>query len=738
MSTARIVRHNGLPKLEIDGRIEAPIFFFVNTDIKTHFDVSALGVQYSRDAGMHLYSVCCVLPVNPDLKINNKRNFQIAFDALDVAIDNDDQAKILIRINVSIYGESALEWGKRYPDDLMRFLVNSNDGSSMVNENGEWTNTDTMVTITSDDWLREAAETLREFINEIEHHEKYSKHVIGYHIAGAETGEWFHFQMREKGLDVSNTNLRTYRRWLKEKYGTVDRLNNAWGKNFRGYDEVPLPVDIPGNDRSKSAERTLFISDKDAEYIDYSLYCSEIMADRILKLARVAKSLVEDRKLIVFFYGYYFDLYDSRTGHFSLNKILESPDIDALSSPICYTDRNEGGVGAYMSPVESIHSYGKLWLVENDLRTFMTVRQSPFFDWVPPIKSLENVIQVYKREAGSLLVHGTGCWYMDLFAAGWQAHPLIWKAIRKIKDLVEQNINQTSQLCPDVAVLVDEKSMAVCAHAEAVGMNLLYKTRLEFYRAGVSFGLYELKDFIDGKVPSAKLAVLLNPFNLDMEMANALRRQLDKQNCSVLWMHGLGITPGEAFNLVTGMRINQIDGEMLSLKMDVLPQIQVKDNVIVSQKGIDIPYILGVGMGNIVQESNPAYYVEDAKTVLATYSEGELSGKISFAVNEKAAFFGGLSLNADIIMMLASIFGIHIYNHDKLAMHIGDKVICVHNAEKPNETTIYLKEPKKVCEWTSLDEIISASEKEPMKFISESNSLTLKMKPFETKLLFLM
>lgn len=745
MSIAKIQIQNDLPRLIIDGKEEAPIVFFANTDIMAHSHVSALGIRYSKEADMHLYSVCCVLPTDPIHKVNGKRNFQIAFDALDVAIDNDEQAKILLRVNVSIYGAAAANWAKRYPGDLMEFLSDAEDTTLMVDENGEWVSMGSMVTITSEDWLNEAVETLREFINEVKNSPRYNQHVIGYHIAGAETGEWFHYQMRERGLDISKTNERCYRNWLKNKYKEIEVLHDAWGtKEYKTFEDIALPLPIPGNDRSQKPTITLFTRDTDEKYIDYSKYCSEIMADRILKLAHAARQATNHEKLIVFFYGYYFDLYDARTGHFCLNKILESPDIDAISSPISYTDRNEGGVGGYMSPVDSIHMHGKLWLVENDIRTFMVARKSPFFDWCKPVESMEHLFEVYKREAGASLAHGTGCWYMDLFAAGWQAHPAIWNCIRTLKDVVEAHLPKSSAIKPDVAILVDEEAMAVSAHAEAVGMNLLYKTRLELYRAGVKFGLYELSDFINGKLEGIKLAVLLNPFDLSEEKAVKIRKRMDEIHCAVLWMHGLGKTSKQAFHIVTGMDMGIISGKMNSLKMQVTEEflqgrdkdLDLSENQFINE--INMKTIGDAGRGNEYQQANPVYYVLHDEGVVATYAEEEGMGKNAFVITKNSAFFGGLSINAPLLIKIAKSFGVHVYNYDRLAMHIGNDVICIHNKDKKIDTSIKLPEKCNVMEWRGLDDgILHTKNNKANMDLGWIDEIKVSLKEYETKIYFL-
>ena len=62
------------------------------------------------------------------------------------------------------------------------------------------------------------------------------------------------------------------------------------------------------------------------------------------------------------------DVYKRQTplsGHNAVEALLQDKNMDALVSPISYHDRNEGGLGGFMSPVDAVQSAGKLWIVED-------------------------------------------------------------------------------------------------------------------------------------------------------------------------------------------------------------------------------------------------------------------------------------------------------------------------------------------------------------------------------------
>lgn len=102
------------------------------------------------------------------------------------------------------------------------------------------------------------------------------------------------------------------------------------------------------------------------------------MAETVLNFAKVIKeATASNPKLSVTFYGYGLEhagtcfLSPAMTGHCATRKVLNSPYIDVLSSPVWYTDRGLGGVRTPQSPAESVTLAKKLWCDEDDNRTYL-------------------------------------------------------------------------------------------------------------------------------------------------------------------------------------------------------------------------------------------------------------------------------------------------------------------------------------------------------------------------------
>ena len=671
---------NGQPAFFVNGKKQVPMLLFTNTEIDngSRRDICAKEIRLASEHGIHLHSVCCHMPVH---QLPGERDFSVAIESMKTVLENDPQAMIFLRINLSLYGKDAEAWNAQHPGDSMRFTLHPELSDMILCEDGTYReSTATATSITSEEWLAAAIDTFRELHEWIEGHSEYNEHLLGYHVAAGECGEWFYDAVRDCGLDVSEANRKAFQKWLREKYSSdIRQLTEAWcvsSNRYTDFSQVDIPTDIPGNDRSHPAERTLFLNPEDRRYIDYSDYASDCVADRIIQLTKTVREITKGKKLIVVFYGYYYELYDARTGHYRLNRLLDCPYIDGFASPVSYLDRNQGGTGAVMGPVDSVALHGKMWFVESDLRTGLTIRShgpNDYENWLnKPVECLEHLLQVYRREAAQMIARGMGCWFMDLPAQGWLYHPMIWECIREQRDFYHQMTEEAQPLRPDVAVVLDEKAMSLVAHAEACGNKLLHTFQQTIYRAGVKFGWYTVEDVENGLVPSAKVFYFLNPFYITEERCEKLRNVAQKQNAALVFIHGFGQTEDSCVERLTGMKISKYTCSMENLTMTASFMPEGKSFMPCSEDGVS------------EQWANPASWVEPKEGVrpLAVYTRGHVRGRVGAAMCQvdgvTSVFVGALQLTADGIREICRMCGVHIYSEGQDALMIGNRILAVH------------------------------------------------------------
>lgn len=360
---------------------------------------------------------------------------------------------ILLRVGLSLGGDwdgnPGKMWLDKNPDDRWKAV------------NGSTGNEDT-VSWASDKWFKDnngydALGILSKIIDYINSDPYYAARVVGYHPC---VGEWFEPYCREKGADASVTNTKKFRAWLKDKYKTDAALKAAWADGTATLAGAAVP-DVPGNG-GRTETRSLLTEKSDTRTIDFYEYTQWLVASRIKEFNKLVKQKTNNRCLTVAFYGYEMEVVTPLSGHNAVEALLQDKNMDALVSPISYHDRNEGGLGGFMSPVDAVQSAGKLWIVEDDIR-LLNNPDDPDASYNPAAGSVAAALEIHKREMGALLIRGAGTWFMDLWGSGWLDHPDIWKNIGNLYPLYTSytgkmtvSSGDKTAFRPQVAVILDE------------------------------------------------------------------------------------------------------------------------------------------------------------------------------------------------------------------------------------------------------------------------------------------
>lgn len=649
----RLITQPG-PWIEVDGQRHPPLMIFVNSEVgfREVVDNVRSQLEMARDAGVPFVSVPAQFP----WEVGGMRDYSHLELWFDFILSVYPEAYLIPRVRLDPPMDY---WAARYPEELVRY----GDGSTSIFSLG------------SHLWQEKAKESLRTTIAYIESHPRYASRVVGYHLAYGHTNEWFHFMYREKGNDVSELNRRTYQKWLLKKYGDEQSIGEAWGRSDFTLDDVVIYPD------PRSYSSAPFLDpDQDREMIDFFQYTNEIVADRLLEMAQVVKEATQGNRLVVVFYGYPFELPDAHSGHLALARILESPHVDILASPFSYYLRGAGELGGFMGPVDSALLNGKMWVMEDDTRTFLATHSDRDGSYNVYLETLEDSIGVHRRNLGSLIVRGGGLWCMDLWSAGWLNHPALWENIKAMKEVyVSYRDGVHGPYRPDVAFIVDEESFRYTTQGQVINHRLLFRQREPIYRSGVSFGLYLMDDVVKGHLDGPKVYVFLNAIYLDEEKRAAIERL--KANGNILvWVYGADLFPtgtvGEREKETSGAMPGAVTGFTLAPVENrrVGGELQVEDAGLASFAGL--PGQMGDNL-----RGAPVYRVlHEVDAVLGTYIGDESS--VGFALKEyedwTSVFYGSWLLAPEVIRAIAGYAGVPVYLESNDVLHTDGRFFSIH------------------------------------------------------------
>ncbi len=553
-------------------------------------------------------------------------------------------------------------WLTEHPDDLMVWDQPGHHRRLAV--------------VASPAYRRDAAERLAAFVAHLE--KSFGPHMAGYHPCGQNTGEWFYEGTWERPLNgYSKASLAAWRAWIKNYYRSDAALRAAWRNPHVSRD---MTVDRPGTGSFFGPSRTEkcacplttqlcrdtvavpapaarraapagVLRDPKAErsLIDFAQFQQEAMADCVCHFAHTVRQASRGRRLVVFFYGYLFEFgavanAPATSGHYALRRVLNCPDIDVLCSPISYFDRGLGQSAPAMSAAESVALAGKMWLDEDDTRTYLAGPKAGY----NVVRTIQETNQELLRNTAQCALRNFGTWWMDLPAEGWFNDPRIWAEMARLKALDEPLLKNPRPFRPEVAAVIDEASMIrVAAEGRAATLPLIYEVRRPLGRSGAPYGQYLQDDVAAGRV-HAKMYVFLSAWRLEpaerQKLLDATRGKLR------IWCYAPGYqedhgTSLDAMRQLTGFRMKQLTG------------VHAWAEPTAAGRKLGLHEAFGSR-----QAIRPLFAAADATPdeTLATYSDGSPAVALRQTNNGLSLFVGPPALTSDLVRLAARKAGVHL------------------------------------------------------------------------------
>ncbi len=651
--TAQVQKRNGVPTLLVNGKAVPPLMLFVNL-VGEKREAGLSTVRRAARAGVHIVSfVEHYLPWAPPGETPTYRPYEEQIEAI---LRENPRALLLPRFGLTNTPEW---WNKEHADERMLY------------DNGERG----QASVASSIWRQEAGEALRGLVRYLE--SRYGNHIIGYHPCGQNTGEWFYDRVWEGLLPgFEPPMLAAFRRYLRS--GSAN---------------------LPSAEERKASGNGAFLNPiRQRNLIRFWRFQQEVMVEALEEFAHIIKEETEGRKLVVLFYGYLFELAGlpggpAVSGHLAMERLLRCPNVDILCSPISYYDREPGGAGGFMAPVDSVHLHGKLWLNEDDTRTYLSKPEDNY----GRAETLQATINVHRRNFAHLATRGGACWWMDLMGAGWLDSAEIWQNLAELVGVYEEILPDMKPYRPEIAVVVDEQSLCYLSYGNAITMPLLSLFRKQLYRIGAPVGLYLLSDVCTGAVDHAKLYLVLNAFAPSEAQRRALR-DLPRQGKAVVWFYAPGYireNTASADNItdLIGIRVAQRD-QISPGRATTLPLRELAGKEL-----FPIAPATRETFGSS-EPLSPAFVVTDpAAHPVAIYdATDEVAMAIKRVDNGFSVFAGTLGIGRELLEAIARLAQVHIYSPVyKDVVMAGNQLLAVHACDKaPRSRSLNLPDPTTV------------------------------------------
>ena len=437
--------------------------------------------------------------------------------------------------------------------------------------------------LASDLWKTEMGETLRNFLRHMEASPLKSR-IIGYHLSGAMTAEWHH---------TGSRHLPDYSKPMQRLAGPIPSIE----------------------ERMHTTHGLLRDPEKERPVIEFYRKLHENTTETLLTFAGITKSETRRRLLTGAFFCYVLEnVCVQEAGHLAPEKILDSQDLDIISSPYTYQHTNVpgkqrwesdvvddagnwlgrargvGGDGGYRVLLESIRRHKKLFIAELDPSTYIEPEKTT--EGGSGKDTVDGTLCILRQNLTQVFAQGNGGWLFEFghvpsFKAnrGWYDDAPMIKEIRSWVELGQRTRSKLeTRSVAEIAAIYDIKSFLVTQHWKAeepwkgFGISitdffnhwLLNSQARTIHRIGAPVDFLYRADLKKEDAGRYKLLLMPNLFYLTKEEAQQLKTILKGSKATVVWYYAPGyVTPAgfaqSQMEDLTGFRFKRLDqpGPML-------------------------------------------------------------------------------------------------------------------------------------------------------------------------------
>ena len=540
--TGKVVKINGITRLLIDGKVVAPAIYKAKN---SSLDKNVFSGNILEKSGLtiQMNPIRFGRTVKREFGIWTKDGFDVeyAVELVRKAMRSTPGSNFILSVGIDPYAEFTAE----HPDEVWVHHTGQVVYGGSVHadyfverkKGWPWISMHSIV-------YREAVKKNLAILIEALKRAGLSKRIVGVHIAGLHDAQ---FAVRH--LDYGKPAVAAYRKYLREKYQTVDALKKAWKRNdITGFDSIQPP--------KPDGSKKMLSPETDREMYDFFYFQKNAPFWMQEDLARYVRKCFGKE---IFFIRYCMGSFDGvLNGAYDITSFINSKEIDVICAQPPYSRRTPAVGCGIRLPLESFHRNGKMLVFEFDLRTYAAIS---------PETELRNLGLSYaadfpmwqsinRKMAGQMIARNMGYWYLDM-APGWFAAPEIAKDIGDAVKSYRKVMKNRSQWHPDAAYVMDEAGMMwrnVAGNyynfddgfVNAQQLNLLASS-------GVPFDSFMLEDVLRSPevLKKYKTIVFGGVYNLDTPRQK-LMSALKNDDRTLVFLSGTGRVGGSD---VTGFKI---------------------------------------------------------------------------------------------------------------------------------------------------------------------------------------
>ncbi len=554
------------------------------------------------------------------------------------------------------------DWAEANPDELSR------DSNGVVPTDGRHANFS---------FASEKAITVMErmAVKAIRHIEAspYANRVIGYRINSGRTIEWLDWRTkkREDVLDFSPASRRGFEAFAHENYPEITDFS------------------IPTFEERCAADSSELLLDRRryARVLAYHEFVSASVADDIIRLCGTAKKVLDGRKVVGTYYGYVMTIKEPSSGHFALQRLLDSKTVDFLMSPPWYATcaRGPGMTLVDMKPFRTIQNHNMISVIEDDTRTH-NMRLDSRISLTQALNE-EMSVNYLRRNMGIALCRNQPFYTLALTSGAEFDFPQFADDAAQYHLFAKHALSTKTRRAAEVAVVVSET--AQLAIPVMKGKSERYRRGDQWYlpdgsthcesRTGAApfrgwqfqqaytdyarmgCGVdYLLAEDLEANPGDYKLYIMQS-CNVSMPSLRMAAEKLRGRDCALLWTYAPGYVSGTG-NSVENMR--ELTG------LDFVKCGDLSDPGIVLNDGERI--------GPLRSDAGLYFALKSAEAVYGRYSNGAIAFGSCRTGRATSFFSGTYVLESPVLRKVAKAAGVHLFSDTLDPVEANERFVSFH------------------------------------------------------------
>jgi len=409
-------------------------------------------------------------------------------------------------------------------------------------------------------------------------------------------------------------------------------------------------------------------------------------------------------------------------------EFLDLPGFNVLQTPYDYTFRQMGGCPEPEGIADSITLREKLFLAEDDCRTYLCSENEAHGYYRTP----REVEVGMWRNAAAAIARGYHGYWMDVTSfpsprGGYFRDDAIMKVIESIVPVFHAATDWERVEQPGIAVIVDDTSGSwENFSADFQSLAVMWQRLTGLSQCGVPFRTYLFEDLLEENFPDHKLFLFPNLFCLNKERHQILKDKVCHSGRVVIWGPGTGITDGKTLG-------SDWASEVTRMSLDLLPDESYSRRVVLT--GFDHPITENLHGSMSYGDSAPYGPAllprwEDGISVQGTVLAQRGVNRPGLAIKEIGAgegawtsiFSAAAPLPADLIREAARYAGAHVYSEENDVILASKYFLAVHSTRRG-------------CRTIALPQVSRVTDPVTGSVISErTESLEIEVDPPQTRL----